>query len=553
MTDRVIVVDGALPQTTDILSTNMYATISMAYENLAILGSGTFVAGLACLPTTPSPTLQVIVQPGSIFALDPTDATAYGDLGTNATNIMKQGLLQAPVTLNLTPPSTVGFSQVYLIEVALEDIDTGATVLSFYNSAVPTAPFSGPANSGQSTFTTRTCQAVISMVAGTAASTGTQVTPTTTPGFTPLYTITLVNGQTQINSAAIVQLISAPFFPTLPSIPMNVLEGTWVWGTDSGVANAYVVTLGNVAEPITAYGTGGLGIRFKAQHNNSGSAGSTINVIANGLNLGTVNILRAGGATLVSGDIVSGQVLDLTYDGVSFQMANYLGVSAGTTNNNFSTLSIPYVPDTGTQNNLIGNYSPAILTLTAGLFIAIKLAHAITGGTVINVNGLGNKTVDLGNLTPTPTGVFVTGEILLMVYDGTEFQIVTSSSGSGGATGATGATGAQGVPGPPGTIPLTPGAIGSFATWCSGFSPATTGWAANCGYGAMLAPVPSEYSGGPGFGAFYGTSADPAGGAVGQWFYTGSWQTISYSGPLGAGFGSVNPTIPAATLGQRIA
>lgn len=498
--DRVIVYDAALPQAVDILNTNMNAMLAQSFNNLAVLGSSTVVAGLQCIPTGP-PSLSVTVTQGTIYQQDPIDQNAYGDLGTNSANVVKQGIVQNSTTLLVTPPSTSGFSQVYLVEVILSDVDAGQTVLSYYNSANPQQPFSGPFNSGTSQFTVRQCVCTITLKAGVPAATGSQTNPTTDPGFTPLYYITVSNGQTQILSANISQLVTAPFFAPLPQVPTHVMKGDWIWGTDTGVANAYVVTVNSFVPLPTAY-QAGMGIRFKALTANSGAGGSTINF--NGL--GVVAIKRAGGATLAAGDIVSGQVISLVYDGVSFQMDNYLGISAGSTTNNFSTTSIPYIADTGTANAIVANYSPAITSgqQVAGLFLSVKLANAIsTGACTINVNGLGIKNLDIFNaavLANPLGGVFGAGEILLIVYDGTEYQIVTSSAAAGGGpigpTGPAGPTGPQGPAGPqgvPGSFPTTPGAIGSFAFDIGG-----------------------------------GTSGSTPSGS----FYPGTWQQVSYGGSI---------------------
>ena len=418
--DRVIVYDGALPQTTDILNTNLFAMVAQAFQNAAFLGMNTVVAGLTCQPTTPTASLQVNVGTGSIYQLDPIDASAYGDLGTATANIMKQGLLSSPATLTLTPPATVGYSQIYLVQAALQDVDSGQVVLSYYNSAKPDAPYSGPANSGSSNYTIRQCKCTISLKAGAPAATGSQLAPSVDAGFVGLYLITVLNGTTQITSTNITQLPSAPFFPTLPSVPSSVLNGTWNYVADTGTANHLIATFAPPAPIPSAY-VAGMNFRIKASANNSGATDINVN------GLGVVAIKRAGGAALTTGDVLSGQILDLTYDGVNFQMANYLGVSAGTTTNNFTSVNIPYVLDTGTSNAIIASYSPAITSAqqVAGLFISVKLANAITGACTINVNGLGVKPVVLGDTTNPPASVFVPGEVLMLVYDGFEYQIVT--------------------------------------------------------------------------------------------------------------------------------
>jgi len=422
MVDRVIVYPGALPQTVDQLNAGKFNIVGQAYQNLSMLGSGTVVSGLACLPTSPTADLHVTVGVGSIYQMDPTDAVAYGDLGVDNNNIMKQGLLQQPVVLSITPPGTAGFSQVFLVQAILNDVDSGQMVLSYYNSADPPHPYSGPANSGTSNFTTRTVQCVIALKAGVAASTGTQVAPSPDAGYVGLYNITVANGQTQITSPSIVLRPTAPFFPTLPAIPGAVLNGNYVYaGQDTGAANAYVITFA-AGQPIPAAYIAGMGLKFKALVTNTGA--STVNV--NGL--GAVAIRRATGVALSANDINSGQIVELTYDGTFFQMQNYLGAAA--TTSTVTLNNIPTVADSGTANALIGTYSPPITggQQILGLYLGIKLANNITGACTINVNGLGVKNLLLGDLQNPGNNVYIAGETLLIVYDGTQYQIVNSSS-----------------------------------------------------------------------------------------------------------------------------
>lgn len=99
-------------------------------------------------------------------------------------------------------------------------------------------------------------------------------------------------------------------FDKLPD-PIYISEDRITYSTDTGVANAYVAT---PIIPITAYNAG-LRVRLKALVGNTGAA--TLNVSG----LGVKPIVRADGTTLTNGDIVAGQILDLTYDGVSFRLA----------------------------------------------------------------------------------------------------------------------------------------------------------------------------------------------------------------------------------------
>ena len=273
--DRVMVYDGALPQTTDILQTNKFTMVDQAFQNRAAFGTGTTVSGLACTATTPTATLNVNIGVGSIFQSDPADAAAYADLGVDQTLLMKQGILSSPVVLGpFTPPVTAGQSINYLVQAILNDVDSGATVLSYYNSSNPQAPYSGPANSGASNYTTRTCPCQVSIQPGTAATTGTQTTPSPAAGYVGLWVVTVANGQTTITGANISQYVLSPFFPSLPAVPVAVQANTWSYCVDTGTANHLVVT----PVPNMSALTPGLGLKVKVLVNNgAGSNDITIN------------------------------------------------------------------------------------------------------------------------------------------------------------------------------------------------------------------------------------------------------------------------------------
>jgi hypothetical protein len=327
MTDRVIVYDAALPQTTDILNTNKFGMISQAFFDRAVLGGATAVHGLLCAPTAPA-SLQVTVGDGSIYQLDEVDASAYGDLGTDANTILKQGILYSPVSLTITPPSTSGYSQVFLVQAILQDIDGGSEVVNYYNATTPSDPFSGPDNDGDPQYTTRTCVCTIVLKAGGAAPTGSQVTPSPDAGYTGLYEITVSNGQSTITSANIVQLPSAPFFPTLPSIPSAVQDGLWVGFNDTGAANAYVIT------PIPAISAYAIYQKFRVKIANANSGPSTLNIVdaITGDLLGAKSIILPGGlaSAFNAGALAAGMIAEFIYDGSNFELvSSAAGVDIG--------------------------------------------------------------------------------------------------------------------------------------------------------------------------------------------------------------------------------
>lgn len=89
------------------------------------------------------------------------------------------------------------------------------------------------------------------------------------------------------------------------SIAGYVANGTFY--TDSGAADAYVLTKIGIKQSPTAY-TDGMQALYRSGNSNTGA--STINVAG----LGVKDIKNSSGADLTSGDIVSGKLTRLIYD-----------------------------------------------------------------------------------------------------------------------------------------------------------------------------------------------------------------------------------------------
>jgi hypothetical protein len=192
----------------------------------ATLGSGPIVSNLPCAPTSPA-SMSVTVGTGSIYALETVDATAYGSLGTDTNQVVKQGLLTTAATLSCPAPLTSGQSIVYLIEAGYLDQDTGSLVLTYFNSTNPAMPFTGPSNSGSAQYTARQGICSVQAKAGTPATTGSQVAPAADSGYTGLYTVTVAYGATTITSGNIAQVSGAPFIATtLAGLPAFLLNPT---------------------------------------------------------------------------------------------------------------------------------------------------------------------------------------------------------------------------------------------------------------------------------------------------------------------------------------
>ena len=405
MVDRVIVYPGELPRSSDMLLTNKFGMLGLAFLSRAILGSSTEVHGLAIAPTSPTASLNVTISPGSIYQLDETDATAYGDLGVNASTIYKQGINYNTVTLTVTAPTTAGFSQNYLVQVALDDIDTGTETLSYFNATNPAAPWSGPNNSGMSQFTARTCQCIVALKAGVAATSGSQTTPAPDAGFTGLYSIVVANGATQITSPNISTLTTAPFFPTLPAVPADVQTNKWVYATDTSAGGAPIAT------------------------NATTTSSSSILHFAS-----------------VPGWITVGMgVADLTTPSAitASQTVSSIGTSSITLSGNVNATVSPADTIAFSNNAIVASISPVPAALVPGLGARIKLASTNTGATTFNLNSLGAVAVKRAQQTNVVAGDLNFGQIVDLCYDGTQWQMVNYE---GSTTATANTTTSIGIP-----------------------------------------------------------------------------------------------------------
>lgn len=312
--NRQIIYPGAIPLETDLLNTNKYTMIALAKLASAIMGSSTYVRGLACTPTSPA-SMVVNVAAGEIYSLANIDGTAYSSLAADTTHsILKQGYVLDAQSFTLTAPSTSGYSINYLIQVTYADTDGGSTVLPYYNASNPSTAWSGPNNSGTSQYTVRQGLCTVSLKAGVAATTGTQKTPSPDTGYTGLYVITVDQGATTVTAANIAVYANAPFIPSTGLVD-GIQRKVMTYAADTGTANAYAAQY----VPALLSVTDGTEVEFKARAANTGA--STFN--PNGL--GASPILTLGGNALTGGEIPAGSQVRVKWNAT---LSSWLIVSA---------------------------------------------------------------------------------------------------------------------------------------------------------------------------------------------------------------------------------
>src|SRR5581483_2089024 len=88
-----------------------------------------------------------------------------------------------------------------------------------------------------------------------------------------------------------------------------------------------------------------------------------------------------------------------------------------------------YAASTGSANAYVLTLSPAPTAYASGQCFAFKANFANTGSATLNVNSLGAKTIKrLDGATSLVSGDIANGQVVLVEYDGTNFQMLTPSA-----------------------------------------------------------------------------------------------------------------------------
>lgn len=208
-------------------------------------------------------------------------------------------------------------------------------------------------------------------------------------------------------SAFIRQLRDGKEFPPLLSS---------VAGTDTITASAPAA--------ITAYAAGQR-FSFVASATNTGAVTLNIN------SLGAKDVTKRGTTALAAGDIASGQVVLVEYDGTRFQMVTApISQTAATTRAQYPLAS--QVQD-GALTALSSVSGTDTVTATAplsmsayatGQMFSFVSAGANTGAVTLNLNSIGAKAVTKWGTVALDAGDIQSGETCFVIYDGTRFQLL---------------------------------------------------------------------------------------------------------------------------------
>lgn len=411
--DRATVYTSEQGRSIDFLFAQRATMIGLAKLSQAAFGSNTVVRGLAVTPNTPA-ALNVLVGIGEIYTMAQVDATTWGSLGSDTTDIiLKQGLNMSTQTVSTPAPSTTGYSINYLIEAQYQDQDTNPVVLPFYNSNNPQQPLNGQGGNGAPLPSQRQGVCVIQAKAGVAATTGTQVTPSVDSGWTALAVVTVANGQSTVTSGN----ISIPAgVPQVSSLLQMMQTGSTQYAADtSTTANQITIAL---TPSIEAY-TDGQPLNFQAANNNTGPCN---------INAGPGNIALNGAAgAFQGGEIIAGKFYEAVYR-ANTGTAVVIGQSGGALQVNLAT-EPEHAAQFGQISGVVGGMRNARMSVNAANAAATFLADEIIVETAlgglryclsgfnqtVNLTGAGAGGMDTGTGTAPASGYVA----LYAIYDPT--------------------------------------------------------------------------------------------------------------------------------------
>ena len=149
----------------------------------------------------------------------------------------------------------------------------------------------------------------------------------------------------------------------------------------------------------------------------------------------------------LTADLASGLTNCITKDGQSTPTANIpmgsnkiTGLAVGTLANDAATLgqvqstAAKLIGSISGVDTVLGIMSPTLTAYAAGQLFYFVAVGANTGAVTLNIDGLGAKAVTRDGASALAAGDINSGEIVVVIYDGTRFQMINAANSFGNTT-----------------------------------------------------------------------------------------------------------------------
>lgn len=254
---------------------------------------------------------------------------------------------------------------------------------------------------------------------------------------------------------------------------------------------------------------------------------------------GTFQINTAGqpvvtGTTITStafnaltADLATGLSTCITKDGQTTPTANIpmgnnkiTGMAAGTAATDAANLSqaqstaAKLLTVSGTDT-ITASGSPTVASYVTGASYYFTPAGSNTGAATINIDSLGAKSITKNGTTALAAGDLTANRMTVVVYDGTQFQLVNPPASSGVLTNGNTAIGTSAL------NSLTSGSLNAAFGYEAAKSLTTGGTNTAVGYQALRSGTDANYNVGVGYQALYSLASSPSNSNIGIGYQAG--------------------------------
>ena len=209
----------------------------------------------------------------------------------------------------------------------------------------------------------------------------------------------------------------------------------------------------------------------------------TFNINSAGQPVVSGTVISSTAFNALTSDLATGLSTALTKDGQTTPTANLpmggkkiTGLGAGTAASDavrfdqLTSASVPLITVAGTADAITGTITPSLTSYTTGGVFSFVVGSTNTTAVTLNIDGLGAKAVTRTGSVALAAGDMVTGQVVLVEYDGTRFQLLNPNaftnlrvSGTLGVNGSSSGTATLAAPAAAGTPTLTlPTNTGTF-------------------------------------------------------------------------------------------
>ena len=167
----------------------------------------------------------------------------------------------------------------------------------------------------------------------------------------------------------------------------------------------------------------------------------TFNINSAGQPVVSGTVITSTAFNALTSDLATGLTTALTKDGQTTPTANItLGgykitnLAAGTAAadavrfDQLTAAGVPLITVAGTADAITGTITPSLTAYTTGGLFSFVVGSTNTTAVTLNIDGLGAKAVTRTGSVALVAGDMVTGQVVLVEYDGTRFQLINGNN-----------------------------------------------------------------------------------------------------------------------------